>query len=155
LASKPKKTPQPSEDEQEDADDEDVGPPPPPRAEKKQRRLRPVARTSSDDARKRTTTANPATPDAKKQKTEAETETVQASADDAPPSASKKQKLESLGAGRPMPASRRAALEQRMTVQVCALNIFFVVRTTFLLINTTHNIFKYWMLIVLILTCCR
>jgi hypothetical protein len=125
LDTKPNKTPQPSEDKEEDADDEDVGPPPPRPAEKKQRRLRPVARNSSDDTKKRTTTANPATPDAKKQKTETAPSTilVQAEADVAdnvPPSASKKQKLESLGAGRPMPASRRAALEQRMTVQVCA-----------------------------------
>ncbi len=82
-----------------------------------------MCRTSSDETRKRTTTANPATPDAKKQKTDnaPSTSPVQAEADDAPPSASKKQKLESpLGAGRPMPASRRAALEQRLTAQVCA-----------------------------------
>jgi hypothetical protein len=82
-----------------------------------------VARTSSDDARKRTTTANPATPDAKKQKTDTAPSTipVQAQADVGPPSASKQQKLESpLGAGRPMPASRRAALEKRLTAQVCA-----------------------------------
>jgi hypothetical protein len=127
-----KPTPQPSEDKEEDADDhdDDVGPPPPGPAEKKKRRLRPVvnpARTSSDKTKKRTTTPNPATPDLKKQKTEiaATTNPNQAEGDDAPPSASKKQKLESLGAGRPMPASRRDALEQRMTVQVSESNPVF------------------------------
>jgi hypothetical protein len=126
-----KPTPQPSEDKEEEADDhdddDDVGPPPPGPAEKKKKRLRPVvnpACTSSDKTKKRTTTPNPATPDLKKQKTEiaATTNPNQAEGDDAPPSASKKQKLESLGAGRPMPASRRAALEQRMTVQVSESN---------------------------------
>ena len=121
-----KPTPQPSEDKEEDADDhdDDVGPAPPRPAEKKKRRLRPVvnpACTSSDKTKKRTTTPNPATPHSKKQKTEiaATTNPNQAEGDDAPPSASKKQKL---GAGRPMPASRRAALEQRMTVQVSESN---------------------------------